>query len=239
MTVVEKLRSIAKPSDDSIQQAMAGARKAIDGHSQGQQRIARLEVELHGAVETESAGAVEALEAGTEVPAIGKAANLGMQIEILKRACDVARSKALESITGIYRAGADGERGLAEEKREQRERLLKKVTAALAVLSELEEIQYSPFILRAMPQGVWEGVFTGAQPDFDSCGPRDVVCRGGAINAQPYAIPKSERLSAEIKAHETRVAVLAEQRIDPSGDLNEVLETVVREVTPAAKAEAA
>jgi hypothetical protein len=218
----------AEKSDGPIGQAVEDARGAVSEYAEGELRIAEFEAAVNTARESAIVG--DGLKIAGQI----------QDLELMRRDSERKRARAMEVIAGIYRCAAESERGLAEEKRRRRAEILEKIQKPLEELSRLEGIEYSGFILRTMPNGVWEGRFTGAQPDFDTCGPGDVICRGGEINPQPWFTPLSERLSAEVKAHERRAVELGEQVVDASGDLNEALEMVSREVSPpAARAEAA
>jgi hypothetical protein len=226
-----KTKLVIEPTPIDI--AIERAKRHVALCSDIQLRIHAAEAELGKVAESDSDAALAALEAGTELPAADRTATLTAQIDVLRRALVKADSQARGATTSIYAAAAAAERVLAEEKRERCAQIREKNRKPLAELSLNEGVAFTEYILDCQPQGIWEGIFSGAEPDFNTCGPGDVICRGGGINPQPWFIRSSRRLDAEIKAHEARAVELAQRQIDPGGDLAVVLETVIREVTPA------
>jgi hypothetical protein len=215
---------------DAVEQAIEAARKAIADCAEGQLKIAEFEA---------------AVTIAKENAVVGDGLKIAGQIhdlEIMRRDAEKRANQARYAIGRIYHVAAEAESEFAEAKRQKREEILVRIRKPLTELSQILDVPFTVFVLKSQPKGVWEGIFNGAEPDFEKVGPLEVGCRGGQINPEPYFIPLTERLGAEIKAHLSRATELSERKIDASADLAAALEAIIGEVrpqTPAAQAEAA
>jgi hypothetical protein len=212
-----KSRTLGK-SDDPLAASIESARRAVREYAEDELRIAEFEAAVNAAKESAVVG--DGLKIAGQI----------QDLDLMRRDSERKRARAVEVISEIFGAASEAERAVAASKRATREQLLEKVTAALEVLSKLEDVTFTRFITRAQPVGLWEPRL-GTVANLESGSPNDIYPATGAAS---YAVPMSERLSAEITAHEQRAAELETRQVDASGDLNEALETVVREPAPPA-----